>query len=282
MGGPIFNQDNRIKFEPESHTYWDGDTQLKSVTRLLNSITEPFDSKKISGYMAKSEANKTGEDPNVIQMRTLEEWEVKRKSAEDRGNFIHDNLESYVVKGKYSPKLQEVVQQIAPLVKEGYRTYPEALLYSIEHQTAGLTDLAIQRQKTHNSVYDFWDYKTNEAKGIQYDSMNRKKDPTKHYNRYFMSPLAHLEDCNYNRYALQLSCYAFMAMHSWGIRVGRLGILYVDLKMIVHKIPVPFMALEAEKVLNLSKELKELPKEGPAFPAGSHNTFVPTGNDNDW
>lgn len=278
MVNSIFNKDNRISFNAESHTYWNGEDQLRSVTRLLNAVTKPFDREGISRHIAQSEAKQTGEDPNVIQMRTLDEWEEKRKSSEDRGNFIHDNLESYVTKGKYSPKLQGVVEQIFPIIKEGYRAYPEALLYSIRFGTAGMTDLAIQRQRTPNSVFDFWDYKTNEAKGIEYDSVSRKKDPEKHYNRFLLPPFNHLEDCNYNRYALQLSAYAFMAKDTWNLRIGRLGILFVDLNMKVHKIPVPFMAKEAEMLLSISKELKQLPKTDHVH----NDQFIPFSNDENW
>jgi hypothetical protein len=103
------------------------------------------------------------------------------------------------------------------------------------------------------------DYKTNESKGIQFDSISRK-DVVKHYNKYLLPPFDHLEACNYIIYSLQLSIYAFMAMETLGIRVGKLAIIFFDNNFTPTYIPVPFMYHEAELLCRLNMTRKELPK----------------------
>jgi len=247
----LFNKDRRVEFSKDTHTYTIAGNPLQSVTRLLSSVMIPFESQKISYAMAKGDPGR--------QKEILEQWEEKRVSAENRGNWIHDNIESFVKFGNYDEKLQSVVSQMKPVLKEGYRFYSEAMVYSTEHMVAGQTDLVVQRQKSLNSVFDFYDLKTNEAKGIQFDSIYRKKDPHRHYNKFLLPPLDHLEDCNYNIYSLQLSMYAHLAQETWGIKIGKLAILFIDNDLQLHQYPVPYMKMEVKKLLDSRKNLKSIP-----------------------
>lgn len=248
----IFDKDDMVEFREETHQYFTkfGD-ELESTTKIIGKIKTPFDREGISLRMARGDKMK--------QAEILTDWDRKRDSSIDRGNWIHNNLEDYLVRGTYDPKLQKVVKQLQPIFKEGYRFFPEALLYSLKHKIGGQADLVIQRQRNQEPVFDFYDYKTNEAKGIEFDSISRKKKPVQHYNRFMMSPLEHLEDCNFNHYALQLSIYAHIAQLTWNIRIGKLTILFIDNNLDLHRIPVPFMKLEAAALLKHNDELKPLP-----------------------
>lgn len=249
----IFDKDDMVDFREETHQYFTkfGD-ELESTTRVIGKAKTPFDRDGISLRMARGNKAK--------QVEILAEWDMKKDSSIVRGNWIHNNLEDYLVKGTYDPKLQKVVEQLQPTFKEGYRFYPEALIYSIDHKMAGQSDLVIQRQRNQDPVFDFYDYKTNEAKGIEFDSISRKKSPIQHYNRFMLDPLCHMEDCNFNHYALQLSIYAYMAQLTWNIRIGKLTILFIDNNLELHKIPVPYMRYEAIALMKYNDELKPLPK----------------------
>lgn len=256
----IFSRDSTVKFVEDTHQYFTKDgKELKSVTRLIKSISAPFDKEKISGYMAKSIVSKTGVSLESAKASLLQEWEIKRKSAEVRGNWIHDNLESYLLTGKYDLKLNTVIEQLQPLFKNNYRFYTEALIYSLAYGVAGQSDLVVQRNKGIQSVFDIFDYKTNESKGIQFDSISRKDGEIKHYNRYMLPPFDHIEDCNYYQYALQLSLYAYMCQETWNLKIGRLAILFVDNDLQLHIYPVPYMMYEAEMLLVCNATLKPLP-----------------------
>ena len=252
--------DNTIRFKEDTHQYFDsGQREYKSVTRILKALQEPFDSAGVSAMMAKGIAKEKGISIEQAQKELLKEWDAKRDSAGDRGNFIHGGLEKYLIDGTKTPGLEAPINIVRDLVKPFYRFYPEVILYDQESGVAGQTDLVVQRQKSQNSLYDFYDYKTNESKGIQFDSVNRKAEPLKHYNRMLMAPLDHIEDCNYNIYSLQLSLYAALAEMTYGIRVGRLAIIFINNEMQTTIYPVGYLKLEALKLLEHTRTLRPLP-----------------------
>ncbi len=273
MGGIVerFGSSEAISFEPVKHRYTDasGD-EYKSVSRLLNSIEVPFDREGISLRMANGSKTK--------QTEILAEWDAKLNSSITWGNWIHDNLESYHKLGTCDEKLKPAILKIKPLYKNYFRVYTETLLSDIESKVAGQTDLVVQRQRSVNSLYDFYDYKTNEQKGIEFDSIRRKCDPWQHYNKFYLPPLAHLENCNYNRYALQLSLYALIAQKQYGIHIGRLALIFINKELQVQVHPIAYLRFEAEALLkHASKTFKSLPRvagnDWDAFDEETNNSW---------
>jgi len=261
VGPQIFNNDNTIRFEPKKHRYLNKlDQDLTSVSRVISSVIIPFDREGVSFNMAKVMSRKEGINVKEAQKRILDGWNAKLDSSIIHGNWIHNDLERYQLTGEYDPKLKGVIDQLQPIFKNGHRFFMEARTYSLKYMSAGTGDLIVQRQRGIKSVFDFYDYKTNESKGIQFDSINRKKVPLKHYNRFLLPPLDHMEDCNYNHYSMQLSLYAFMAELTWGLRIGRLSILYIDTDLKLNQYPVPYLKLEAKALLEYHANLKSLPQ----------------------
>ena len=257
----MFGTDNNVSFDPGPHRYTHADgREFSSVSRLLSSIEVPFDRDGISKAMARKLASEKGISIQDAQAEILSEWDDKRDSASDHGNWIHDNLENYHKLGTCDEKLRPVANKIKELYQNYYKIYSEVLLSDTETSVAGQTDLVVQRQRTENTLFDFYDYKTNEQKGIQFDSINRKKDPWKHYNKFFLPPFDHLEDCNYNRYSLQLSVYAYIAQRQYGINIGRLAIIFIDKDLQIQILPVAYLRHEAQRLLSQNtKKLKPLP-----------------------
>jgi hypothetical protein len=267
----IFNHDRSIRFEEKEHRYFhvESGNELISTSKVLETVKTPFDREGISMMMAKG-------DP-VKQAEILAEWDAKKDSSINRGNWIHDNLESYALRGNIDDKLKGVAEKIKPILANSHRFFPEAVVYSLKYGTAGQSDLVIQRQRSDNSLFDFYDYKTNESKGIEFDSIGRKKEKPNHYNRFLLSPLSHFEDCNYTHYSMQLSIYAYMAQSTWGINIGRLAIIFIDNDLNTYIIPVPYMKFEAMALLEHHKNLKPLPSK-PA----TKEVEISSNNDDDW
>jgi hypothetical protein len=254
VGRLKFGSSSEISFEPVKHRYIDATgAEYQSVSRLLNSIEIPFDREGISMMMAKGNKNR--------QVEILAEWDAKLESSHIRGNWIHDNLEDFHKLGTCDDAIKPVVEKIKPFYENYFRVYTEVLLSDYEYIIAGQTDLVVQRQRSENSLYDFYDYKTNEQKGIEFDSIRRKREPWQHYNKFFLPPLSHLEDCNYNRYSLQLSLYACIAQRQYGIRIGRLALIFIDKDLQVYDYPVSYLRFEAEALLaHSAKTFKPLPQ----------------------
>ena len=73
----------------------------------------------------------------------------------------------------------------------------------------------------------------------------------------------HLEECNYNTYATQLSGYAYMAEKTYGVKIGKLFIVWIrynekDDKLDYTMIPVPYMKIEIEALFNHFVKLKKI------------------------
>jgi len=250
-----------ITFKEASHQYFDPQgTEFTSVSRVIQTVTPKFDRQNISMAMARKKAQEDDISVDRAQKLILQDWDHKRDSAIDRGNWIHDNLEAYLTIGSCDEKLVPVAMRVASFLSGYYKYFCEALIYDSDFNVAGQADLVPQRQQDPKGVVDFFDYKTNESRGIYFDSIKRKDGAiVKHYNQFLKEPLSHLEHCNYNTYSLQLSIYAYMAAQTFGITVGKLGIIFIDKEFKIRMYAVPYMKME---VIALLKHFKDRNKSG--------------------
>jgi hypothetical protein len=225
---------NFITFDEATHTYKGADgLAYKSVSKVIESIKNKFDTER----MSKATATKMG----VTQEDVLKIWDAKKDSSIVWGNTIHNALELYH-KEMVLPAdegLKQMVLDISEKFLSGWsRQYEEMVLHSVKYGIAGTADKILLRS-SRNNIMDIRDYKTNEARGIEY--VNK-------YNKFCLAPLQHLEDCNFNHYALQQSIYGVM-LEEQGYRIGNLGIIFIDKNLQGTLIPVPYMRLEAIEIM---------------------------------
>lgn len=235
----------KVTLDKESHKYYDEDgNELTSLSRVLNYFEQPFDE---DGKIAEAVARKYNKSKEEIQR----EWKSKGKEATDHGTRIHDALELYDKTTLINDKeLEPLIRDIAKRFIGYKKMYSEQIYYSHLHMIAGTADKPCMRVMGKNPVLDIYDYKTNLSKGIEYLSK---------YGKWMYFPLNHLEQCNYNRYSLQLSAYMYMAELMYKIRPGRLGIISVSKQALdkdyigpMYKlIPVPYMRNEVEMMFNM-------------------------------
>ena len=270
MVGQDMFMTSEMQYDPASHVYKNlQGEQYTSVTRLIKSVVVPFDDQMIAGRMAQSVAEETGISVEQAKQEILDQWKETRDSSLKRGDYVHDALDRYAITGQYDTEMQKPILFLVDLIKQYYRYHNEQMIYSHTYKVAGRADMILQRQKSKNPVFDLMDYKSNESKGIQFDSIGRKNIDLKHYNRYFLSPLDYLEDCNYTQYCLQLSIYAFLMLEHLKVRIGKLWILFVDNDFEPHYFPVPFMYQEAKLLCETNITRKPLPTIISTFPENS-------------
>lgn len=257
----LFEQ--RVKLKEDTHQYFHSSgEEYGSASSLLDTLEEKFDREGISRAMAVKEAKELGISVDQAQDAILSKWNTNLEFSQDTGNFIHDNLESNFKTGICDPRVKPAADSIARFLKDYYRFYPELVLYNEKYKKAGMSDLIVQRTRSKKSVMDVFDYKTNTSKGIYFDTAkrNEKGRVEKFYNKFFLSPLEHLEASNYNRYALQMSIYGHMLEMLTGRKIGRLGLLFVDhLTMEVTMYPVPYLKFEVHALFESNSFLKPLP-----------------------
>lgn len=226
----------------ETHQYFDDNgLEYMSVSRLLNMISPVFN----RDLMATMSAKKKG----VSKESLLKEWDEKTTSAQVHGTRIHDALENYILNAEISKEnadLEFLIKTVCSSYNEYYRRLPEEILYNEEFRLAGASDLILLCSNHKSSKFDIEDFKTNVSKGIQF------YDP---YGKNLLHPLEHLEACNYNKYALQLSFYAYMMEKMTGKKLRKMNILFIppENTLAWRRIPVPYMKLEVEAILNFYK-----------------------------
>jgi len=256
--------DRFVTLKEDTHQYFDTNGQeYKSVSSLLGKVKMPFDRQTIS--MRKAQSNLPGAsqaDLLVEQQRLLKEWDDMRISSTDWGNFVHNNLDSYFTIGNCDARVLPAGKTIAKYFQNADSFLPEVVVYDSEYYLAGTFDFGVLRikgSKPSTTVMDLFDFKTNERRGIEFDSSYLKEGKYVPGKKFLLPPMDHLEECNFNIYSMQLSIYALMIQKSYGVKIGRLGIIFINKQMEVNILPVPYMKYEAMQLFEFSRELKSLP-----------------------
>lgn len=225
----------KVQLEPVSHKYYDKDgREYMSVSELLSGMSEKFEDK--AAYKIASE-------------ETRKAWAENRDSAADHGTRIHNALELYKASAQVLPEnedLREMIVDICKDYKGYYQIHDELCVYSEEHLLAGTSDM-ISIVKKGGKWFDVEDYKTNKSKGIVYYSS---------YGDTLFKPFDYLQDCNFVKYSLQLSIYAYMFENLTGLKCRRLGIRYIpaDNYMNHSYIPTMYMKPEVEHIFRERKK----------------------------
>lgn len=181
------------------------------------------------------------------QIKVLKEWKQINLSATQRGNVVHAYEEGRHFEDDFyfEDKKVDVCEsnanlytKIKRLVKNKTLIIPELRIANREFGIAGSIDQPIFF--TDNS-FSINDYKTN--KKIETDS----KYP-------MLDPIAHISDCNYYHYALQLSLYAWMIKQETGFKLRDLYFTHFKFnekdEIIGERIfPVPYLEDEIQMIL---------------------------------
>jgi len=139
-----------------------------------------------------------------------------------------------------------MILDVAKVYSDYAMSYDELCLYDDEYRIAGTTDKLLCISKRKDGMVDISDYKTNLKKGIEFFSQYKKR---------LYAPLDHLEDCNFVKYSLQLTGYAYMFEKLTGRRVRKLFIHFIppDNPMAHYRIPVMYMKNDFKLILEAYK-----------------------------
>jgi hypothetical protein len=222
-----------IKFLENGHKYLNLDSgesiQWVSVTKLVHQFVEPFDAITISEKCAKGKNPKyAGKTPE--QIRAI--WDAENKRAIELGSWYHNQREKDTLACSTITRDGIELPIIAPLIEEGVKLapeqtlvdgiYPEHLVYLASEGVCGQAD----RVEVVGNRLDIYDFKTNKEikmEGYKYWDGTVKK---------LTGPLRHLDDCEFNHYALQLSIYMYMILkHNYNLEPGVLEIHHIEFEI---------------------------------------------------
>ena len=234
---------SKLKFYEKSHKYKIGKTTLTSVTTFIGKFFEPFDAKGIARKLARFPINK--ERKHGVRY-FLKDW----KEAAEHGTRTHEMLELAIDPAATEEPISKENRDWNKF-KQGMDWWEEynkntdvensmceLRIYNEELLLAGTIDLMVVHKDMSISLID---WKTNKA----------IKKTGYHHKRAFV-PIEDLHDCNYNKYTLQLSLYAYM--------MERAGYTIRDL-IIVHLMEDKSKEYKVEYKKEIIKKLLEV-KDG--------------------
>ncbi len=231
---------NYVSLRASDHRYFDlDDREYSSVSKVLNGIEEKVDWEAIAGNCAGK-----GKYKGMSKAEVLAAWDANKNVAANHGTRNHNALERYSKEFNILPEdmdLEPMIKSIAATYVDYYQVHDEACLYSEKYGVAGTADKILIVAKGSRFV-DIEDFKTNLNKGIVFNNSS---------NKYFLDPVSHLQNCNFNRYALQLSIYGLMYENLTGNRVRNLWIRFIpaDNPLDHYRIMIPYMKYDAEAIL---------------------------------
>ena len=259
-------KDKFVTLKEDTHQYFDTNgLEYQSVSSLLSKVKMPFDRQGVSMRNAASNLGPGASQEEILieQRKLLDSWDDMRISSTDWGTYVHGEMEKYFTVGSCDARCLSAGQDISRYFPEAISFLPEVVCYSTEYRLAGTFDLGMIRKKGRTgptTMVDLWDFKTNERKGIEFDSSYIDKHNVYQPGmKFLLPPMDHFEQCNFNIYSLQLSLYAFMIQLRYGVRIGRMGIIFIDKEMKVTIHHVPYMKYEAMQLFEFSREIKTLP-----------------------
>lgn len=242
----------KVQLTEPGHRYFDADGQeYRSFSAFKAKYKKEFQREQRSLASAKKLVRESGEALSIENIREMQEqvkesWDGKRDKASAHGTNIHGIIENYDKTGAVpDERLRPHLVRITMPFHNHYRVFAEQTLWLDEYLIAGTVDKFGVRKNSSRSPIDITDYKTNLEKGIQFDSP---------YGNYLLPPIDYLEECNFNEYSLQLSTYAYMIEKTFGYRIGKLSITFIDPSWKETIIPVIYMR---STVIDLLEDYKE-------------------------
>jgi ATP-dependent exoDNAse (exonuclease V) beta subunit len=218
-----------LRFTPQDHSYKsinpEEDIKWISVTSFISNFKQPFDADKIALKTSKSKKSKWyGMTPEEIKQA----WANEALRATTLGTWYHNCRESDICSLETIERHGNTVPIFKPIEIDGTKfspnqkltdgVYPEHMVYLKSAGLCGQSDLV----EVINGEVHITDYKTN--KEIKTEGFTNWEGVTTKMN----SPVAHLDDCNVNHYALQLSLYMYIILkHNPKLKPGVLTIHHI-------------------------------------------------------
>jgi hypothetical protein len=216
-----------FKAQDHSYTSIDPNEQIDwiSVTTFVNQFKQGFDA---PAQALKSSRNKRSKWYNLSVPKILEAWESEGKRATDLGTWYHNEREKDLMAHETIVRSGVAIPIIKPLYDGDHKTapdqklvegiYPEHFVYL---KSAGICGQSDRVEVVKDTVHII-DYKTNKE---------IKKESFKNYqgiSQRMSGPCAHLDDCNFNHYSLQLSVYIYIILkHNPRYKPGKLELHHI-------------------------------------------------------
>jgi len=218
-----------VTFQEKNHLYksLDPNDQITwlGVTSFVGMFKQKFDPVAQSIKSSQNKRSKWfGVDPLEIQRIWAGEGDRANKEGTKYHNQREEDLlgiDTIVRMGVKVPIIKPIFDgdlKLAPIQKLTEGIYPEHFVYLKSVSICGQAD----RVEVVQKIVDVYDYKTN--KEIKKEAFTNWEGIT----QKMTGPVAHLDDCNFNHYALQLSTYMYIILkHNPQYKAGKLVLHHI-------------------------------------------------------
>jgi len=256
-----------IQFSEKDHSYKiNGEPAKYSVTRLLHKYQKEFPEKQIATAISKREG--------ITVDDVIEKWSFERDYANHKGTEFHLYVENYLMRKKYTidreaietffksrPNfytdgcIKKYYEDIAKMLKNFLKFFEwykedhhliksEFVVGDFKTKLVGTMDNLSFNKKLNELV--IFDYKT-----------NKKINRTSKYGNKLLKPFNYIEDCEYNKYGLQIWLYKLILERNTPFKIGDSYILWFSGEG-YEKILVPDFRKEAELILEIEEKNIEM------------------------
>jgi hypothetical protein len=218
-----------VLFKSDTHSYYSKDPaesiNWMGVTSFVSLFKQKFDPITQSIKCSQNPKSKWyGVPPEKIQSI----WAGETDRAIKSGSKYHDQRESDLISCDTIQRMGRDIPIIKPIFNNGIKEapsqkltegiYPEHFVYLKSAALCGQSD----RVEVIQQTVDIIDYKTNKEikkEGFKLWDGTRQK---------MTGPVSHLDDCNFNHYALQLSTYMYIILkHNPIYKPGKLVLHHI-------------------------------------------------------
>lgn len=248
---------SNIEYIDSSHSYFINGKRAISGTSFIKKFSTPFDTLS----QAEKYAKKHGMDvQDVIQL-----WDDKRDASTIKGTHVHSYAEHKYMNKKYEPNFDnaeirffeyasEKVYQ--PYIKctqhfdKFYEDSKKSLIPIKSEVVVGDEDLLICGMLDQL----FWNIKMKE---LQVWDWKTNKEIAKYsiYKQRMLAPIAHMHDCEYNKYSLQTSLYKYIIEKNTGLKIGNCYLVHLtEHKDTYEVIKTDYKKNEIEKMIASYKQ----------------------------
>jgi hypothetical protein len=226
---------NHVKFEDKRHIYTIGDKQLTSVTTFLKKFEPDKDWNEI--------ATKYGAKHGIHPDEVLANWAEEGRIGGEKGSEFHLYAELAVSSKVYLYDTEKMPKELADMWDEFWEeakgnlipVRSEFVMGDEDYGLGGMIDQIFWNVKMQE--LQIWDWKTNKK-----IAMSNKYQSFKH-------PIAYIDECEYNKYSLQLALYKYIIEKNLGLKIGSCYIVHFNTNNDKYKIM---------KTLDLRKEVERM------------------------
>lgn len=201
-------RDKNLSFIEDTHTYYYNNEIFYSVTTYISKLFNEFNKDLCIQNMMKSKNWHSNELYGKTKDEISEIWSNRNKKAIEEGVQLHQDIEDYLnnipiennsIEFQYFQKFLNEHQ--LTVFRTEWKIYDESL------KLAGTIDMCSINKNGTITIYD-WKRSKSIVKSKNYPTYSNQKE------------LSHIEDTNFNHYALQLNLYKYILEKKYNYKVS--------------------------------------------------------------